>query len=84
MSLFYLSKSISFILSNTFFNHGHNILRLCDILPGLTHQKENKLWLLVIKMVYTCCLKSCQKTDDLGSWKLENIQNISRLHGIIA
>ena len=47
-------------------NGGHNILRLNDVLINSCFTtSETRHALLVIKTVYTSCIKSCQKTYDL-------------------
>ena len=46
------------------------------------HHKLNDVRLLLMKMVYTSCLTSCPKTEDLR--KLGNIRKVSKLHGMIA
>ena len=53
-------------------NDGHNILRIFDTFSF--HQKWKEAGLLVINMVHTSCLTSCQTTYNLGFYKIRKYQ----------
>ena len=51
-------------------NNGHNIFRIFDVSPNFFFTKsEKKVWLLVLNMVDTSYLSSCQMIYGIGSWE---------------
>ena len=55
------------------YNHVHNILRIFLSKFSL-HQKRNEVSLLVKKLLYTSCLKSCKTSSELASYEIRKYQ----------
>ena len=66
--------------SETFNNHGHNIVRIFDVLANFPF--TNEAWLLVINWYIRVASRVAEllKTQDLR--KLEKFRIMSKLHGI--